>query len=451
MADAEHWLNTKIRENGNQLLLAHDGHEYSYQDLLVRTEEYQETLKARLKPFSVVCILSDYNFEAIATFIALMSLKCIIVPITTEVQEEINDRISEAFVDYIIGISDTGSLELREHHGTQPKHQLIIDLKDNNNAGLVLFSSGSTGKPKAMIHNLDVLCDSYKGKKRKSLRIMVFLMFDHIGGLNTMFNALAMGATMVIPSYREADHVCQLIEKYKVRILPASPTFLNMILMSGAAEKYDLKSLRMITYGTEAMPESLLQRIKESFPRTKLLQTFGTSETGIAQTVSKSSTSTFMKIDDPDVEYKIVNSELWLRSETQISGYLNAPMEKFSEDGWFKTGDLVEEDSEGYIRIIGRSSEVINVGGEKALPGEIESTILQMEEVWDCSIFPETNAITGQHVAVKVVLNQDIGERDAKKLIRAFCKGKLENYKLPIKVYVVDQLDVSARYKKQRR
>ena len=63
---------------------------------------------------------------------------------------------------------------------------------------------------------------------------------------------------MVIPSNRDPNHVAELIQNYKVKVLPASPTFLNLLLMSDAHKKYDLSSLRMITYGTEAMPESLL-------------------------------------------------------------------------------------------------------------------------------------------------------------------------------------------------
>lgn len=106
----------------------------------------------------------------------------------------------------------------------------------------------------------------------------------------------------------------------------------------------------MITYGTEPMPDSLLLKLKTFFPRVKFLQTFGTSETGISQTTSKSSDSTFLKIDDPNTEIKIVRGELWIRSKTQVMGYLNSSLERFTEDGWFKTGDLVEEASDGYIK-----------------------------------------------------------------------------------------------------
>ena len=136
----------------------------------------------------------------------------------------------------------------------------------------------------------------------------------------------------------------------------------------------------------------------------KLIQTFGTSETGITHTTSKSSDSTLLKLDDPEVEHQIVDGELWLRSRTQILGYLNHASTAFTADGWFKTGDLVEPAPDGFLRIAGRRSELINVGGEKVLPGEVEAVLLEMPEIADALVGGEPNAITGQMVVARVVL-----------------------------------------------
>ena len=221
-------------------------------------------------------------------------------------------------------------------------------------------------------------------------------MFDHIGGLNTLFNMIAMEAHIIIPSDRKPETIAFLIDKHQIHLLPTSPTFLNLMLMSNIDKSYDLSSIKMITYGTEPMPDSLLKKLRIRFPRVRFLQTFGTSETGIAQTVSRSSDSLEMKLDDPDCEYKVLNGELLLRSKTQVLGYLNASMESFTEDGWFRTGDLVEVLDDGYIRIIGRSNEIINVGGEKVLPQEIESVLMELPEVVDVLVRGELNIITGQ-------------------------------------------------------
>ena len=419
---------------------------YTYEEFIKQIKDYKNILDKHNISSKVVVILGDYSFYNLALFFALYENKNIIVPITSNIKKVQDDFIKESFCQTIIK-TDERNLLIQDLKTTF-SHNMIDNLREKNSSGLILFSSGSTGKPKAMIHNLDTLIDSFKDKKEKSMNMLVFLMFDHIGGLNTVFNALCMGACLIIPKIKDAKTICELIEKYKIMVLPSSPTFLNLILISQEYKNYDLSSLRMITYGTETMPQSLLLKLKEVFPKVKFLQTFGTSETGISTTSSKSSNSLFMKLEDINGEYKIVDNELWLRSKTQVLGYLNASMDSFTSDGWFKTGDLVEVDGE-YIKIIGRAKEIINVGGQKVLPSEIESIILEMEEISDCMVYAEQNAITGQTVVCDVVLNKKI--ENIKKRVRVFCKDRLDAYKIPTKVNVVDKTNFSDRFKKIRR
>ena len=389
---------------------------YTYEEFIKQIKDYKNILDKHNISSKVVVILGDYSFYNLALFFALNENKNIIVPITSNIKKVQDDFIEESFCQTIIKTDEKNLLI--QNLKTTFSHNMIDNLREKNSSGLILFSSGSTGKPKAMVHNLDTLIDSFKDKKEKSMNMLVFLMFDHIGGLNTVFNALCMGACLIIPKIKDAKTICELIEKYKIMVLPSSPTFLNLILISEEYKNYDLSSLRMITYGTETMPQSLLLKLKEVFPKVKFLQTFGTSETGISTTSSKSSNSLFMKLEDINGEYKIVENELWLRSKTQVLGYLNASMDSFTSDGWFKTGDLVEVDGE-YIKIIGRAKEVINVGGQKVLPAEVESIILEMEEISDCMVYAEQNAITGQTVVCDVVLNKNI--ENIKKRVRVFC------------------------------
>lgn len=419
---------------------------YTYEEFVKQIKDYKNILDKHNISSKVVVILGDYSFYNLALFFALYENKNIIVPITSNIKKVQDDFIEESFCQTIIKTDEKNLLI--QNLKTIFSHNMIDNLREKNSSGLILFSSGSTGKPKAMVHNLDTLIDSFKDKKEKSMNMLVFLMFDHIGGLNTVFNALCMGASLIIPKIKDAKTICELIEKYKIMVLPSSPTFLNLILISEEYKNYDLSSLRMITYGTETMPQSLLLKLKEVFPKVKFLQTFGTSETGISTTSSKSSNSLFMKLEDINGEYKIVENELWLRSKTQVLGYLNASMDSFTSDGWFKTGDLVEVDGE-YIKIIGRAKEVINVGGQKVLPAEVESIILEMEEISDCMVYGEKNAITGQTVVCDVVLNKNI--ENIKKRVRVFCKDRLDAYKIPTKVNVVDKTNFSDRFKKIRR
>ncbi len=435
-------------KDGSQTAIIHKDKKYSYAELYLKIKETLNFIKNEIKSGEVVAILSDYSFESVALFFALYENKNIIAPIISNAQEEINLKLKESFCDKAIEICGRGfNVKELNPGGT---HQILSNLKKSGRAGLTLFSSGSTGKPKAMIHDLDALIDLYKNKKQKRMNMLVFLMFDHIGGINTMLNILSTGATMIIPQNRNADDVCKLINEYKIAVLPASPTFLNLILIGKSYEKYDLSSLRMITYGTETMPEGLLNRLKSAFTKVKFLQTFGTSETGIASTSSKSSDSTFMKIDDENLEYKIVDGELWLKSKTRILGYLNADMDSFTDDGWFKTGDLAQQSEDGFIKIIGRSKEIINVGGQKVLPCEVESVLLEMKEIQDCLVYAEKNAITNQSVCCDVVLKPGVDANGIKILVRKFCKDKLDNFKIPVKVNVVQKTEFTQRFKKIR-
>ena len=442
------WLTDKFNQFDNGIVIVQDDISYTYRQLFNNINQIKENIiKHKIKPGEVVSILSDYSFDSISLLLALHENKNIIVPITTKTKLEINERIGESFSSRSISV-DKGEFKINNHE-VRGSHQMIESLQLIKSTGLILFSSGSTGTPKAMIHNFDTLVNHYCGKKEKSMNMILFLMFDHIGGLNTLLNILSTGATAVIPENRNADNVCKLIQDYDIRILPSSPTFLNLILMNASHTKYNLKSLRMVTYGTEVMPESLLQRLKCVFPKIKFLQTFGTSETGIANTFSQSSNSTFMKIDDPNLDYKIVDNELWLKSKTQVIGYLNSSMENFTDDGWFKTGDLVETD-DAYIKIVGRNKEIINVGGEKVLPNEVESILLSNNEIADVIVYGEVNIFTGQTVVCDVVLKTHTEKSDIKKIIRKYCKGKLANYKIPTKVNVVHKTNFSNRFKKIR-
>lgn len=416
---------------------------FTYKDLFEKINHYS-TLASSLPPHSKVAIIGDYSFENIAFFFALYQHKHIIIPILS--QQGIEEKYQESGVEYVFN-QNIPSLQTLHN----PKE---ISLNLGNHSGLVLFSSGSTGKPKAMLHNLDNLIAQFENKKVKQLNMLLFLMFDHIGGINTMLNIFSTGQTAIIPENRkDVNHIASLIEKYKIAILPASPTFLNLMLLNKVNEVYNLSSLKMISYGTETMPETLLKNLQNTFPKTKFLQTFGTSEVGIMQTQSESSKSLFIKLSDPNIEYKIVEGELWIKSKTQVLGYLNASMENFV-DGYFKTGDLVESkniNGEEYIKIIGRAKEIINVGGEKVLPQEVEGVIMQIDGVLDCLVYGEKNTITGQSVSCEIVVDEKkIPTNEIKKMIRSFCKGKIDNYKIPSKVICKDSLESSERFKKKR-
>jgi acyl-coenzyme A synthetase/AMP-(fatty) acid ligase len=325
-------------------------------------------------------------------------------------------------------------------------HPLFAQLRAQAAPGLVLFSSGTSGAPKAMVQDFGKLLASYESRHESELAMLALLGFDHIGGLNTLFNTLAAGSLLAVPASRSPADVAATIARHRVAILPASPTFLNLLLAAGLTD--ELASLRVITYGTEPMPESLLARLKAAFPRVRFIQTFGTSETGITRTESPEAGSTFLRFEDPNLEWKVVDDELWLRSRTQIAGYLNASNERFTDDGWFRTGDKVEQGPNGTLRILGRIGEMINVGGEKLMPAEVESVVLSIPGVADCRVRGESHPLTGQTVVVDVVTAAADHEA-LRAAIRSACRERLARHKTPTRVNFVSSVS-GERMKKTR-
>ena len=447
------WLIEKIDHFESRAFLANKDKIVLYSELSQAIKDQtKHFIESGIQPADIVILKGDYTLEAIASLLALFQLKAIVAPVAVDAENEQQQRIEASKAQWVVQTHP--QTQITPIKSDSNPHTYIQTLKESGEAGLILFSSGSTGEPKAMIHSAERLLNPFKNKRSKKLSILIFLLFDHIGGINTLLNGLSTGALLVVPENRNPETVAQSIQDHSVKLLPASPTFLNLFLMSGVPNKYDLSSVRYITYGTEPMPESLLNRIKENFPDTALIQTFGTSETGISQTISRSSTSTLIKFDDPNTEYKIVEGELWLKSKSQILGYLNHNMSRFTEDGWFMTGDLLEPaknlEDDGFFRIVGRKEELINVGGEKVTPSEVESTLLEIPEIADCLVYGESNAITGQTVAAEIVLKAKSDPKTIKRMIKNHCRSKLSPYKVPVRIHFKDATNFSNRFKKMR-
>jgi acyl-CoA synthetase (AMP-forming)/AMP-acid ligase II len=242
--------------------------------------------------------------------------------------------------------------------------------------------------------------------------------------------------------------VLAAVDRHRVQLLPTSPTFVNLVLISEAYKRHKLDSLETLTYGTESMPESTLRHFHELFPHIRLVQTYGLSEVGILRSKSKGSNSLWVKIGGEGFETRVVDNVLHIRAQSAMLGYLNAPS-PFTEDGWMNTGDYVEVDGE-FMKIMGRQSEIINVGGEKVYPAEVESVIREMENVAEVTVFGEKNLITGNIVCARVTLLHDEDQKAFNQRLKRFCRERLQNYKVPVKIFISDQAQHSPRFKKVR-
>jgi long-chain acyl-CoA synthetase len=442
------FLTDKFSANRGQDAIIWRDKPYSYGWMEEAVKQWIRWLETEaVRKNAIVSLEADFSPNAVALLLALIERECIIVPLTQSIAAKKPECRRDAEVETIIQL-DTEDSACIATVASQPSHELLLELKRTQHPGLILFSSGSTGKSKAALHDFIPLLEKFK-VPRHAWRTITFLMFDHIGGVNTLLYTLSNAGCAVMAEDRSPNGICRAIEKHKVQLLPTSPTFIHLLMMSEAYTQYDVSSLKLVTYGTEAMPEATLKRFHALFPNIQLLQTYGLSEVGILRSQSKSSDSLWLKIGGEGFETRIVNGVLEIKAKSAMLGYLNAPS-PFTEDGWFNTGDVVERDGD-YIRILGRTSEIINVGGEKVYPAEVESVIQQMEGVEDVTISGEPNAVTGHIVKARVKLRTDEALGDFRKRMRGFCKDKLPAFKIPQKVVLVNQEFYGERFKKMRR
>lgn len=391
---------------------------------------------SKIKNGDVVALIGDFNPQSILTLLQLIDKNVIVVPLTVDTRSQHEYFFESALVDIVI----EGDKVKRISHNV--KHGFIETLRKRKHAGLVLFSTGTTGRPKAILHDLTLFMQRFE-TPRPTLKTINFLLFDHIGGLNTLLHTLFNKGTVVAPKSRSVEDILATCEEHKIEVLPTTPTFLRMMLMSGLIPEKIPKTLRIITYGTERMDQPTLDSLCELLPNTDFRQTFGMSELGIVRVKSKSRNSLFMKVGGEGVETRVVDKVLEIRSKTRMLGYLNAES-PFDEKGWYNTKDIVEE-RDGYYQVIGRTSEVINVGGLKFMASEVERVALQYDYVELAKAKANPNPITGEHVELTVqpATNCEVDKASLKK----FLSQQLPTHMMPKRIKVAS-ISVGHRFKR---
>ena len=441
------WFLERLKEWGDAVALASNERRTTYSELLKLTDAWSSRLEARgVGAGTVLAIEGTFSAQACAAFLAGMKLGAVLVPLTLQMRAHRAKFLEIAEAALLVEL-DAADVETFHELPYRVENPLTKKLVERGHPGLVIFSSGSTGAPKAILHDLALTLEKFR-KVRQKKTTLTFLLFDHIGGIDTMLNTFTSGGTVVTVAERTPEAVAKAIEQHRVHTLPTSPTFLNLFLISGVWQQHDLSSLKVIAYGTEPMPVSTLERLHEVFPQASLVQTYGMSELGVLRSRSRDSTSLWLKFTGESFQTKVVDGILWVKAETAMLGYLNAP-DLFDADGWLNTQDAVEVDGE-YLRILGRATDLINVGGQKVYPAEVESQLLQLDNVEDVAVFGKQHPMMGQVVAARFNLKEPEALDLFKRRMNAFCRGRLARYQVPVFVELASESQFGVRFKKLR-
>lgn len=419
----------------------------TYSDLVSEVERWGERVDALgLRRGEVVALQADYCIGAVALLLASWrrGLVVALVPRGSCADPFLEDAQAAGCFTFA-GAEGMPWRPWRREGRASP---LLQRLAASGEAGLVLFTSGSSGRAKATLHGVERFLSKYE-RGGRALRTLAFLQFDHVAGVDTLLYTLAAGGALVVVPDRHPFTVCRAIAAAGVEVLPTTPSFLRLLWASGAARQYDLSSLSIVTFGSEPMDAATLERIRQLLPGARVAQKYGTTETGAPRTISRPDDGRWVQIGGDGVESRVVDGLLWIRSAGTFLGYLNAEG-GVAEGGWYCTGDRVEQDG-AWMRIVGRESEMINVGGEKVFPAEVEAVILELEEVEAVVVSGRDHPLMGQIVTARVKQRGDAPDDGLERAVRQHCRKRLPSYKVPVIVDTVLELPGSARHKLVRK
>ena len=387
----------------------------------------------------VVAVIGDFDADSIALAFRLLDMGAILMPLTAGTNADHDYFFESGFAQWVI---EGDTIEPRFERDRTESNQLIREIRFRSHPGIIFFSSGTTGRPKAILHDFQNFLARY-ATPRPALRTLNFLLFDHAGGINTLLHTLFNSGVTIVPSERSPEAIASDMVRHSVELLPATPTFLRMMLLAGVFEEDSYPSLRVVTYGTERMDQGTLDTLCAKLPRVDFRQTYGLSELGVFQVKSRARDSLWMKVGGEGLETKIEDGVLHIRSENRMLGYLNAPSPFV--DGWYDTGDLVEE-HDRWIKVVGRAKEVINVGGLKILPGEVERIALLFPGVLRAKAHGVSNPITGQHI--ELTAEPEPGVSLDRKALMAHFRSHLQKQLSPHRI-TIGLVEVSHRFKQK--
>lgn len=308
-------------------------------------------------------------------------------------------------------------------------NELLTNLRQSKGT-LNIFTSGTTGKPKVISHNIDIFLRFIRiGDQYKENTWGFAYNPTHMAGLQVFFQALFNKNLIVNIFEAKRKDAINLINEYQISHISATPTFFRLLLPIYE----NLSSVRRITLGGEKSDESLYMQLKEAFPVAKINNIYATTEFG-SLLISKGE---YFEVPD-----KIKDLVLCKEGALFVHRSLLSENDS-SQDEWYDTGDKIDVVSKDPLRIkiLGRTTNIINIGGNKVDPKEVEEIINGHEDVQIASVYSRPNSLVGNILVAEVVLHNSKSMKE--KDMRIFLSDKVQDHKLPRIIKFKDSIELT--------
>jgi acyl-CoA synthetase (AMP-forming)/AMP-acid ligase II len=360
-----------------------------------------------------------------------------------------------------------GHLEMES--GAAEEKSADLPARDGDDVALVLHTSGTTSRPKLvplrhrnLVASTRNIVSTYDlGPVDVTLGVMPLF---HVHGLvASALSTLASGGTVIIPQKFNAFEFWKLVEDHPITWYSSVPTIHQMLVGRGQRRSGQAppRTLRFIRSCSSTLPAQLMAQLEEQF-QVPVLDAYGMTEAAHQMTsnplppeervpgsVGKATGIEMTILDEAGKELAGGAGEVAVRGPNVMDGYESNPAanaEAFTR-GWFRTGDQGILDQNGYLTLVSRIKELINRGGEKIAPKEVDEALLQHPAVLEAVTFGVPHSAWGEEVAAAVVLSDEVGEKE----LVAFCRERLADFKVPRRIHVLKEIPRTVTGKVQRR
>jgi len=409
------------------LFLYHDGQETTYEQLINDINK-QTSLKRYVKKSDPYEILKDI-------VVSLVAGERIILLDSDFTEEEVKNlglSVEELNEEVVLKKNKISSCD-----------ELLAKIqKSDNRWEIVLYTSGTTGRPKRVAHKLDSITRGTKVSEKYRENVWAFAYNPtHFAGLQVFFQAFYNQNPMIYIFDVNRKEVENVLRRYNVTHISATPTFYRSIL---PYIREVVPSVERATMGGEKYDKNLEAQLLKVFPNADVRNVYASTEAGSIFSAKGDIFSISPRIAD-----KVRFAE---DGELLIHKSLLGESDTFQlDEDWYRTGDIVEMIDESHFKFVSRKTEMINIGGYKVNPHEVEDEIKKIDGVVDVIVKARSNRITGNILVAEVKINDGIDKREKEKEITKILEKRLQSWKIPRIFTFVDNIELTRSGKKVRK